>query len=354
MSVPLSARWLLLSPLRIGGALLILLLGTAGGAAAQPALQLLDRVDGIGQPPREGAPLPESTRVVLLEYASSQPHTLPNANVSRDELSRRVVDRLEAEGRRPPLGPDGTTPWTVAPSAESGTVYYLLAETPDGTLYESYVNTGRGFVPGFDAVQSGRMTMGPVPAPARDRMRSALRVGREALTAPAAPGTTATSDPGTTSAPPAETTRTPDRSNAASPETTDSDTTADAPAASAPPSGTDASSDSGSSSGGIGGIVLGLLGGALLGGGAVWWWLSVRLRRVEEERADLQRTLRERQSEAFRSATDPGAASDEAPDSSELDRLREENAALRDRKETLEQQVAEIKERVRALREADA
>ena len=345
---------------RLGFLVPLLLFALVGPAAAQTPLQLLDRVDGLGEMPREGTPLPESTRVVLLPHASSQAHTLPNADVSREELSRRIVDRIESEGERPPLGPDGTTPWTVAPTAPSGAVYYLLAQTPDGTLYESYVNTGRGFVPGFDAVQSGRMTMGPVPGPARPRMRSALRVGRESR-AEATADTSADPPSSAPSAPPSADTTTPDTtvpdttSNTADSDPTGptaSDAGAAAPTRSSS-SASPASSAAGDSSagGGIGGILLGVLGGALLGGGGAWWWLSVRLRRVKEERATLQRALRSEKNKAFRSATGMGADSPD-DDASELERLREETAALRERNETLKTKIAEIKEHLRTLREA--
>jgi hypothetical protein len=308
--------------------------------------------------PREGEPLPESTRVVVLQYEALQAHTLPNADMSRGELSRRIVDQIEAEGERPPLGPAGTTPWTVAPTTQSGTVYYLLAETPDGTLYESYVNTGRGFVPGFDAVQSGRMTMGPVPESTRSRMRSALQVGRESRSdttadtdADSAGGASQSSAADTTA--PADTTSSADTSS--SEDTTSDAATPPSPSSSSGPSPSAAAPDSSSGSG-IGGIVLGVLGGALLGGAGVWWWLSVRLRRLEEERADLQRTLRERENEAFRdapSADDPPTGTDTETDQERLQALEEENAELRERNETLKAKITEIKEHLRALRDAE-
>jgi chromosome segregation ATPase len=101
--------------------------------------------------------------------------------------------------------------------------------------------------------------------------------------------------------------------------------------------------------------ILGVLGGALLGGGAVWWWLSVRLRRLNDERADLQRTLRERRNEAFRAATGMGGDTNEtnADPPDRLRTLQEKNAELRERNETLEQQLAEVKERIRTLRDAE-
>ena len=339
-------------PSRIRPVLLaLLLLGLAGPAAAQTPLQLLDRVDGLGKMPREGAPLPESTRVVLLPYEAPQAHTLPNADVSRKELSRRVVDHIESEGERPPLGPDGTTPWTVAPTAQSGAVSYLLAETPDSTLYESYVNTGRGFVPGFDAVQSGRMTMGPVPEPARARMRSALRVGREALAQEAA-DTTTTPDPSPAPSTAADTT-VPDTTTPSAANADVNDANATAPSGSGPSPPADPSPSPNPI--GMRWVVLGALGGAFLGGGAVWWWLSVRLRRLEDERADLQRTLRERKNKAFRAATGMGGDAEETnagtPD--QLRALQEENAELRERNQTLKTKITEIKEHLRALRDAE-
>ena len=109
--------------------------------------------------------------------------------------------------------------------------------------------------------------------------------------------------------------------------------------------------------------MLGLLGGALLGGAGVWWWLSVRLRRLEEERADLQRTLRERENEAFRDAPSAdapprGETADEENDDhtrlrAEKEQLEDENAELREQNETLKTKITEIKEHLRALREAE-
>ena len=65
-------------------------------------------------------------------------------------------------------------------------ITYVVAELPNGDLYESYVNAGpAGFLPGFDAVWSGRMTMGPVSPGAVDATRRMIDAVRSPVDVPA-------------------------------------------------------------------------------------------------------------------------------------------------------------------------
>ena len=317
---------------------LLLLFGTPGLALGQTPLQLLDRVDGLGQAPQEGPPLPESTRVVTLQYDAAQPHTLPNAGVSRADLARQIQERLRTDGPQW-LDARGRTAGSVVPTRTAGAVYYVLAETPDGRLYESYVNTGTGFVPGYDAVQSGRMSMGPVPEPIRPQMQDALRMSPSTPAEASDPSASAPTDSAT--APTSDTTTQAD----ASPTGTSGDPP-DEPTSSAQAAPSPAGAPSGAVSSWW--IVLSGIGGVLIGAGAAWWWLSVRLRRLEEDRADLRHALQE-QKRPDDAAPRRASASDDQSDA--VEQLRDENEALRERNETLQRQITAIKERVEALRE---
>lgn len=177
-----------------GGLLALLLLaGAAWPAAAQVPLHLLHRVDRPGQNAFEGHPLPEGTTVVVLDHSAGRSQSLESAGVSRKALARRVLVRLRSRDTTVRLTDAGRTLRRYPTTAQSGEILYVLARTPADSLFESYVNADDGFVPGFDAVRSGRMTMGPVRGAARRRYRAVFRLRREeASEASAAAGTSST------------------------------------------------------------------------------------------------------------------------------------------------------------------
>lgn len=345
MAFSLSGRpaWAL-SSLRTwgyGGVLGLLLLAGVAPASAQVPLQLLHQVDNAGQNTFEGRPLPPQTTVILLRYPAERPHTLEHAGIPRKELARLVLTRLRSRDTTVRLNEEGKTPQQYASTAQSERIVYALARTPDSTLYESYVNTGDGFVPGFDAVQSGRMTMGPVASrEARRRFRAVFRLHREetAMSDPAS-GT----DPPDTSGPP-----TGPRTGARNAASTRATASRDAP----PKSTSQAGDEEGVNP--VWMFLLGGLVGGLIGGGTVWLMLSDRLRHAEEEQTKLRRQLRERKNQEFREATgttlSTSSESEEetrtdSASTDEVERLREEN-------ETLERQIDEIKQHLQNLRDS--
>lgn len=347
---PSRSSWVASPPLLVWGCggLLALFLLTAPlrPATAQVSLQLLHRVDSTGQNPFEGRPLPPQTEVILLRHSADRPHTLERAGIPREKLARLILTRLRTQETSIRLEEEGKTPRRYAPTAKSGRVLYILARTPDRTLYESYVNTGDGFVPGFDAVQSGRMTMGPVvPRKARRRFRAVFRIHREE-TASASDTTSraeSSDTAGTRTGPPTGG-RAPDSSSARA--SASQDASANAPSAS--------QLENDDSIGPVWAFLLGGLVGGLTGSGGAWWYFSERLRRSEEDRDELRRKLREVKNQEFREATgttlstssENGEGTSADGSSSELERLRKRN-------ETLKRQIQEIKQYLQDLEDSD-
>jgi len=341
------------------GVLLLLLTVTAGPAFAQVSLQLQHRVEGPGQGLIEGIPLPPQTTVVVIRHSADRAHTLKNAGVSRKKLTHRVLTRLRRRDTTFRLASDGRTPRRYAQTAQSGEIFYVLAQTPADSLYESYVNTGERFVPGFDAVQSGRMTMGPVPPEARRRYRSVFRPRREMRADSDANATPKmTSVPGTESASGRPESREPDARKA--------DSQVGEPASSDSSRGLDASF--------VWWLFLGGVAGSLAGGGMVWSLLSSQLRRTEETRNELHNELQDLKGQQFEEApeTDPPdtAGSVEgfitvspSPDElkelrgeverlcEEIERLRNENKRLREESKRLREENGKLEDKVEHLRE---
>jgi len=117
--------------------------------ADQVSLQLEEETDGR-------APLPEGTAVLVLKEGRSGAQSLRDLGLTtgalRDRLLKRaaaapeaLLDTLEAKGKT-------TGAYTT------GVLRYVIARTPEGTLYQSHVDEG----PGFDLVASGNMRMRPV------------------------------------------------------------------------------------------------------------------------------------------------------------------------------------------------
>lgn len=331
---------------RLWGSLLGLLfiLSTVGSATGQVPLELLLRVDGPGQFPHEGDPLPAGTSVLVLHYPAEQPHTLDAAGLPREELGRLLLNRLRSRSQETQVTQEGTTSRPFPTTSASGEITYVLARTPSDSLYETYVNTGDGFVPGFDAVHSGRMTMGPVPSEPARRYRAVYRVYRDERAEATASGATSESTGGSVS-------------RADSPSDTAENTASSPPTAEA-----ESSPESKSTTGAFWALLLGVLFGGLVGGGAVWYVLSNRLREAESERKAAQRRLRKRKDEEFREATGstPGPADPSEPKNSgvqlplDLDRLRNENRELRERNETLQREIQQIKDYLEKLRDEES
>lgn len=345
---PCCSPWALSPPLRAwscGGLLALLLLASpVRSATAQVPLQLLHRVDSTRQNAFEGSPLPPQTRVVLLRHPAKRPHTLENTGIPRKELARLVLTRLRSRDTPIRLGEEGRTRRRYASTDRSNRVLYVLARTPDSTLYESYVNTGDGFAPGFDAVRSGRMTMGPVtPREARRRFRAVFRLHRDSTVSASHPTS------GTESSGPSKT-RTGPQTEARMSDSSSARTAASQDASPKPASPSESEGD-GSPAWTflLGGVI-----GGLIGGGVAWWIFSERLRGAEEDRADLRRKLRGRKNQEFRKATGTTLSGSSKRDgtpfantssSGDLERLREEN-------ETLKRRIEKIKKHLQNLRDA--
>ena len=136
-------------------------------------LTLLDRIDEPGtNPSSSGDPLPEGTRFIVRPSASEEgddpPKKLEGWQAANLDFPADSASTLAAGGR---------TPGRYAKTGSAGQVYYVAALTLDSTLYQSYVNSGAQgeFQPGYDAVASGRMTMGPVQGSRTDKIAGTLR-----------------------------------------------------------------------------------------------------------------------------------------------------------------------------------
>jgi len=170
--------------------------------SGEVVLTLRHAVRGPGQPPYRGQLLPAGTIVVVYQEYGNRPHTLdrqgyPTRNAlvqqvvgtvhrtaERGRGSRVHVDTLTGLGQtRRRYESTGERNSGVSPSTF---ITYVVAELPNGDLYESYVNAGSaGFLPGFDAVWSGRMTMGPVSPGAADATRRMINAVRSPVDVPA-------------------------------------------------------------------------------------------------------------------------------------------------------------------------
>jgi hypothetical protein len=130
-------------------------------------LQLLQQVERPGGTASRTTPLPEGTRIAILDSASTRAVRIRDHQA--DVLARFTRVRFDE------VGSEGHTLDQYVHTRASGRAYLVVALTPGDQLFQSYVSTtDQGFVPGFDAAQTGRMSMGPVPDQWRDRYRQVL------------------------------------------------------------------------------------------------------------------------------------------------------------------------------------
>jgi len=152
------------------GFLLVLVL-SAGSAHGQSVhLTLQKSAKAPGSTAYEGLPLSGGTDLVVLRQARDNAHTLSNVGCeSRVELVQALRYAAPSEISTDHVVGGGQTESRY--ERTRGQIYYILARTPDGELFESYVASDYGMVPGFDTVFSGKMSMGPVPEGARKTMQ---------------------------------------------------------------------------------------------------------------------------------------------------------------------------------------
>lgn len=146
--------------------LLLFFLVAAPVAHAQTTgLQLFDRiVDGEIVNNRA---LPGGTEVWLVRW--------PEARAMRLREGYEPIIAGLATAEEDELAADGQTIGRYATTRVGRRSLYVLARTPSGKLMQSYVKTGdAGWQPGYDAVSSGRVSMGIVPASVEGRIRAAL------------------------------------------------------------------------------------------------------------------------------------------------------------------------------------
>lgn len=267
----------------------IVVLLTAGAVWVAPAqeapvpLRLVNRVEAPGETIDRTESLPTGTDVVVVPVPGDVSVSLVNLRrIPRDSLVRRARGRTVQQ-----LTDGGTTSRRYATTPQTDRVYYVLARTPGGALYESYVNTGTRsdpiFVPGADAVMSGRMTIGPVPADARETMSRAFA----AATAPASEPPPATAAGDSVQAPDTGPSDTPVAETGTSSPSPDSATR---PATDPRPSDAEPPEERAAAARGAGGFsgwsaVLGGLVGLMLGGFIGWTIRRPRDRTKTEARA---------------------------------------------------------------------
>jgi hypothetical protein len=115
--------------------------------------------------------LPVGTEILTLERDGDSAQSLADLGLAdRDVLVEEITSRLETEPQNAYTQVVGKAGETERSSFEEK-LYYVLALTPQGRLYESHV----GQEPGADLVVSGKMRMGPVSTTHRQRMRRAFR-----------------------------------------------------------------------------------------------------------------------------------------------------------------------------------
>lgn len=143
----------------------------APAALAQTVrLTLVDHI--VGSELLHNAPLPSGTKVWVV--ARNDPRAV-RLRSGYGEVLGSLPGATQDE-----LGAGGTTRKGYAATARSGRALFVLAQLPDGRLFQSYVKTSdAGWQPGFDAIREGRVSMGRVPSGAAARLTAAL--------APAAP-----------------------------------------------------------------------------------------------------------------------------------------------------------------------
>lgn len=100
-------------------------------------------------------PLPEGTLVWVAQKAETRAVRL-----------REGYDEVRAglrSAQRDSVGAESRTARAYARTSQVGRAYFVFAQTPDGRFLQSFVETAdAGMQPGFDAVISGRILMGPI------------------------------------------------------------------------------------------------------------------------------------------------------------------------------------------------
>lgn len=323
----------------------------AQGAKTSVPLRLVNRVDAPGEMIDRSEPLPARTEVVVLPFSGGVSISLLNLRaVSRDSLARRArrrpVQRLDDRG---------TTPTSYTTTSQSDRVYYVLARTPGGALYESYVNTGTRsdpiFVPGADAVLSGRMTIGPVPTDAQETMGAVFE--EDSVLASEAPTEAASADSFS-----AQNTARGD--SAATGNPAPSRDSAGRAATSSRPSGTEGSEERAAETQGPGGfsgwsVFLGGMVGLLFGGLLGWMGQRYRLRTEREDRAARASTSQreapqEEAPDVHRRVTNINVPADARDEVSEVHRNEQDVTRLREANEELYAENRELKRRLQKVK----
>ena len=319
---------------------LLLVLGVQlvmGLQSAPVPLRLLYVPEGSEEQDQVGKPLPPSTVAAVLRHPSQSYRSLSEAS-SREDISRRILSHLES-GRLIRLSSDSaTTQKTFQPTSQSEKVLYVAARTPTGELYESQVRDGQGGrTPGFVIIQTGRITMAPVPDSAQLRMLSTFRVGV---------GPTGESGESSVSG-----RRTEENSDSSS----DSFVTKERIENAGNRTGEDGYQNVTIF------VVAGLvLAGGLAGIGGTWYILSKRLQRARKERDKLKHALRQKKNEAYweeagieisSMADDLNSGGSAASHALAEEHLRRENKRLQKRNEYLKEEIEKIKKHLKDLRD---
>ncbi len=145
--------------------LLFFLVAAPAIHAQTTGLQLFDRI--VGGEIVNNRALPGGTEVWLVRW--------PEARAMRLREGYEPIIAGLATAEEDELAADGQTIGRYATTRVGRRSLYVLARTPRGELMQSYVKTGdAGWQPGYDAVSSGRVSMGIVPASVEGRIRAAL------------------------------------------------------------------------------------------------------------------------------------------------------------------------------------
>ena len=165
-----------------------LLVAALPSAAQSIRLTLIDHI--VGSDLVHNAPLPAGTDVWVV--SKDDPRSV------RLRSGYGEVATGLAAARRDRVAAGGQTEGRYQPTARSRRSYFVVARLPDGRIFQSYVKTAdAGWQPGFDAVSSGRVSMGQASGAAAQALRSALP-GTAPAAAPssAAPAPPAAATPG--------------------------------------------------------------------------------------------------------------------------------------------------------------
>ena len=145
---------------------ILLLAAVPEHSQAQVALKLRQSPDD------PATALPVGTEVLTLKRDGASAQSLADLGLAdRDVLVEEITGRLEAEPQNAYTQVVGKAGETERSGFESGKLYYVLALTPQGRLYESQADPE----PGADLAVSGKLRMGPVSTTHRERMRRAFR-----------------------------------------------------------------------------------------------------------------------------------------------------------------------------------